>query len=74
VTPDGDETLVQGVWPGRIAREARGEHGHGYDPIFIPEGHDETAAELGPSVKNAESHRARAFAAAVPALAALAVR
>jgi XTP/dITP diphosphohydrolase len=74
VTPDGQETLVQGVWPGRIAREARGGHGHGYDPIFIPEGYEETAAELGPAVKNAESHRARAFAAAVPALAALAVR
>ncbi|MFI5060286.1 MAG: non-canonical purine NTP pyrophosphatase, partial [Actinomycetales bacterium] len=36
VTPRGDETLVRGVWPGRIAREAKGEHGHGYDPIFIP--------------------------------------
>ncbi|MFF1877524.1 RdgB/HAM1 family non-canonical purine NTP pyrophosphatase [Leifsonia sp. NPDC058230] len=74
VTPDGEETLVQGVWPGRIAREAAGEHGHGYDPIFIPEGHDETAAQLGPAVKNAESHRARAFAAAVPALTVLAAR
>jgi XTP/dITP diphosphohydrolase len=74
VTPAGEETVVEGVWPGRIAREARGEHGHGYDPIFIPEGHDSTAAELGPETKNAESHRARAFAAAIPALAALVER
>ena len=74
VTPDGEETLVRGIWPGRIAREAKGEHGHGYDPIFIPEGRDETAAQLGPAEKNAESHRARAFAAAVPALSALVAR
>lgn len=67
-----EPTVVQGIWPGRIAREARGTHGHGYDPIFIPEGHEETAAELGPEVKNAESHRARAFAAIVPALRELA--
>ena len=68
VSPDGPETVVEGLWPGRIAHEARGEHGHGYDPIFVPDGHDATAAELGPEVKNAESHRSRAFAAIVPAL------
>ena len=72
VTPAGETTVVEGIWPGRIAREPRGEHGHGYDPIFVPEGHDTTAAELGPAVKNAESHRARAFAAIVPALRAFA--
>lgn len=68
VTPGGRQTVVDGVWPGAIAHEPRGGHGHGYDPIFIPEGHDGTAAELGPDVKNAESHRSRAFAAIVPAL------
>jgi XTP/dITP diphosphohydrolase len=72
VTPGEEPTVVQGVWPGRIALEPRGEHGHGYDPIFVPEGHDVTAAELAPEAKNAESHRARAFAAIVPALRALA--
>lgn len=71
VTPDGAATVVEGIWPGRIALEARGEYGHGYDPIFVPEGHDTSAAQLGPDVKNAESHRARAFAAIVPALRAL---
>ncbi|MGJ4843185.1 MULTISPECIES: RdgB/HAM1 family non-canonical purine NTP pyrophosphatase [unclassified Leifsonia] len=74
VTPDGDETVVEGQWPGRIARTARGTNGHGYDPIFVPAGHESTAAELGPAVKNAESHRARAFAAMVPALTALVER
>ncbi|KRC50683.1 non-canonical purine NTP pyrophosphatase [Leifsonia sp. Root227] len=74
VTPEGEETVVQGIWPGRIARTARGSHGHGYDPIFVPEGHESTAAELGPVVKNAESHRARAFAAIAPALNTLVAR
>jgi XTP/dITP diphosphohydrolase len=68
VSPDGRESVVAGIWPGSIAHEARGEHGHGYDPIFVPAGHDATAAELGPEVKNADSHRARAFTAIVPAL------
>ncbi|TDQ03324.1 MULTISPECIES: RdgB/HAM1 family non-canonical purine NTP pyrophosphatase [unclassified Leifsonia] len=68
VTPGGEPTVVQGIWPGSIAREPRGENGHGYDPIFVPDGHDMTAAQLEPSAKNAESHRARALSAIVPAL------
>jgi len=68
VTPGGEPTVVQGIWPGSIAREPCGENGHGYDPIFVPDGHDVTAAELEPSAKNAESHRARALSAIVPAL------
>jgi len=72
VMPGAEPVVVEGIWPGRIARHAQGGHGHGYDPIFVPEGHDATAAELGPDVKNRESHRARAFAAIVPALHALA--
>ncbi|MGO4594300.1 RdgB/HAM1 family non-canonical purine NTP pyrophosphatase [Leifsonia sp. 2TAF2] len=68
VVPGGEPTVVQGVWPGSIAREPRGENGHGYDPIFVPDGHDGTAAELEPAAKNAESHRARALSAIVPAL------
>jgi XTP/dITP diphosphohydrolase len=72
LVPGGEPTVVQGIWPGRIAREPRGENGHGYDPIFVPDGHDATAAELQPAQKNAESHRARALSAIVPALRELA--
>lgn len=68
VAPGGEPTVVQGVWPGRIAREARGGNGHGYDPIFVPDGGEATAAELTAEQKNADSHRARALAAIVPAL------
>jgi XTP/dITP diphosphohydrolase len=68
IVPGGEPTVVQGIWPGAIAREPRGENGHGYDPIFLPLGHDVTAAELSPEAKNAESHRSRALAAIVPAL------
>jgi len=68
IVPGGEPTVVQGIWPGAIAREPRGENGHGYDPIFLPVGHDVTAAELSPEAKNAESHRSRALAAIVPAL------
>jgi XTP/dITP diphosphohydrolase len=62
------------VWPGVLATEESGEHGFGYDPIFVPDGHDVTAAELDPAVKNAESHRARAFEKIVPAIRALSNR
>ncbi|GLI28475.1 non-canonical purine NTP pyrophosphatase [Agromyces rhizosphaerae] len=63
-----EEFAAVGVWPGRLATEASGAHGFGYDPIFVPDGHDVTAAELTPAQKNAESHRARAFAALLPEL------
>ena len=68
--PSG-ETVVRGAWPGRIAREPRGDGGFGYDPIFIPEGSTRTAAELTPEEKDAASHRGRALAALLPALGAL---
>ncbi|MDN4596628.1 RdgB/HAM1 family non-canonical purine NTP pyrophosphatase [Leifsonia virtsii] len=68
VAPGGEPTVVQGIWPGRIAREARGGNGHGYDPIFVPDGGEATAAELSAEQKNADSHRARALAAIAPAL------
>lgn len=60
-TPDGREWTVRGECPGRILHEARGEAGFGYDPLFVPDGYDETFAELGASVKNKISHRARAL-------------
>jgi XTP/dITP diphosphohydrolase len=60
VTDDGEVSFT-GNWPGVIAREERGEHGHGYDPIFVPDGFELTAAELEPELKNAFSHRAQAL-------------
>jgi XTP/dITP diphosphohydrolase len=60
VTDEG-ETTFTGVWPGSISTEERGTNGHGYDPVFIPEGFDLTAAELEPEIKNALSHRAQAL-------------
>ncbi len=57
----GGEVTFTGNWPGAIAREERGTNGHGYDPIFVPEGFTQTAAELEPEIKNALSHRAAAL-------------
>jgi len=68
---DGHECVVEGRWRGHIAREPRGAHGFGYDPIFIPEGSDLTAAEMNPVEKNEQSHRARALAALKPLLSEL---
>jgi XTP/dITP diphosphohydrolase len=59
VTAEGEMTFT-GNWPGSIAREERGTNGHGYDPIFVPNGFELTAAELEPELKNALSHRAAA--------------
>ena len=60
VGPDGEASFT-GIWPGRVATEEHGVHGFGYDPIFIPEGFEVTAAELEPEVKNSMSHRALAL-------------
>jgi XTP/dITP diphosphohydrolase len=66
------EVVVRGEWLGTIAREARGDGGFGYDPVFIPRGADRTAAQLSPAEKDAVSHRGRALALLVPALRDLA--
>jgi XTP/dITP diphosphohydrolase len=50
----------EGVVDGKIAERPRGSHGFGYDPIFIPDGFEETFAELPEEVKNNISHRAEA--------------
>lgn len=60
VSEEGEQSFT-GIWPGRVAFEERGEFGHGYDPVFIPEGFAVTAAELPPEVKNSMSHRAMAL-------------
>jgi XTP/dITP diphosphohydrolase len=54
--------VAQGSCEGRIAYVPRGEHGFGYDPIFIPENYDSTFAELPLNEKNKMSHRAQALA------------
>lgn len=69
-----DEVVVRGRWRGAIAREPRGDGGFGYDPVFVPDGDDRTAAQLSPAEKDAVSHRGRALAQLLPALRALAAR
>ena len=68
VSDEGEQSFT-GIWPGRIAHEERGEFGHGYDPVFIPEGFEVTAAELEPEVKNSMSHRAMALQQLIATLA-----
>lgn len=67
--PDGHEEVFEGVAPGRLVWPPRGQLGHGYDPIFVPDGHDRTYAEMDADEKNAISHRAMAFAKLREALA-----
>ena len=57
---EGKEFLFEGIVKGKIIEEKRGGAGFGYDPIFVPEGHEQTFAELGNDIKNTISHRARA--------------
>lgn len=71
VTPDGREIVCEGRMEGRIATAPAGGGGFGYDPIFIPVGHDVTTAEVTAAQKNAISHRGRAFAELAPYLGAL---
>ena len=65
--PDGRAATVDGRCEGRIADAPRGEGGFGYDPLFIPDGHARTFAELGSDVKHRISHRGAALRAAVKA-------
>jgi len=58
---EGKYETFKGECVGKITDSARGSQGFGYDPVFIPEGYEKTFAELGPSVKNRISHRARAL-------------
>jgi len=53
--------LFDGVCEGRIIFEPRGQSGFGYDPLFVPDGFEQTFAELGEAVKNKLSHRAKAL-------------
>ena len=68
ISPEGREQGGTGILEGRIARDAAGSEGFGYDPIFIPDGEERTVAELGNDWKSARSHRARAAQALLRAL------
>ena len=57
---DDKKYLFEGICKGEIIEEKRGNAGFGYDPIFVPEGYDQTFAELGNDIKNSISHRAKA--------------
>ena len=59
--PDGHEVTFRGEVSGNLTWPPRGEMGFGYDPVFVPVGHDVTFAELEPAQKHAMSHRAVAF-------------
>jgi len=62
IGPDGEEHVFEGRCDGRLLREPAGTGGFGYDPLFVPEGHGRTFAELDASIKNELSHRGRAWA------------
>src|SRR5207245_6331324 len=59
--PDGRRMWTEGLCEGHLVLEPRGSGGFGYDPIFVPDGHERTMAELSPEEKNAVSHRGRAL-------------
>ncbi|HEX6983629.1 MAG TPA: RdgB/HAM1 family non-canonical purine NTP pyrophosphatase [Balneolaceae bacterium] len=58
---DDDAHTFEGVCPGEITKEARGNKGFGYDPVFRPEGYKKTFAELDAETKNKISHRGKAM-------------
>lgn len=59
--PDGHDEVFEGKVEGQVVWPTRGAHGHGYDPMFQPDGHDRTFAEMDAGLKNHISHRADAF-------------
>lgn len=63
VTPDGTEIVRHGALTGRLLRAPRGENGFGYDPLFLPNGYEQTTAELDPAAKDMISHRGQAVRA-----------
>ena len=65
---DPQPVVATGTWEGQILTSPRGQGGFGYDPIFLPEGLDLSAAEISAEQKNALSHRAQALRALLAAL------
>ena len=68
VHPGSNPEGVLGVCEGHILRTPRGESGFGYDPVFVPDGYEQTFAELGEDIKNKISHRAKALQQALALL------
>ena len=62
VLTDGSVVTARGECPGRILLHPAGTEGFGYDPVFAPDGYEQSFGELGTEVKNKISHRARALA------------
>ena len=62
IPAEGKELFFEGIINGEIGTEPKGNHGFGYDPVFIPEGYDISFAEMEAGLKNRISHRSRAFA------------
>ncbi len=60
--PDGPCVVVEGRVDGVVAFPPRGTNGFGYDPLFVPNGYDQTFGEMDPVLKESMSHRTRAFA------------
>jgi XTP/dITP diphosphohydrolase len=60
VSPEGEEVRGTGILEGLIAAEPRGSEGFGFDPVFVPDGEEQTIAELGDEWKAENSHRVRA--------------
>lgn len=60
-SPEGDARTVSGRCDGVITEARRGHRGFGYDPIFLPDGYEETFAEMSAALKNSISHRGRAL-------------
>jgi XTP/dITP diphosphohydrolase len=60
--PDGESAIYEGRVDGELTWPPRGTMGFGYDPVFVPQGREQTFAELTPEEKHAMSHRANAFA------------
>ena len=60
---EGEEFLFDGIVRGRISEERMGNAGFGYDPIFVPDGYEESFAQMAAEQKNAISHRSRAASA-----------
>ncbi|NCC22789.1 MAG: RdgB/HAM1 family non-canonical purine NTP pyrophosphatase [Alphaproteobacteria bacterium] len=72
--PDGETELFEGRIDGTLVWPPRGEKGFGFDPMFVPEGEQDTFAEMDPGRKASMSHRSRAFAKLVQAVFEPAIR